>query len=143
MKITDEMIEVANRAVIEKRGYKYPGLFTDEELRIGRENMKVALEAAFAAVPAEPVAWRHRISGTEKWGVSIEGDHVLRNARRFAEQYPENAEIEPLYAAPSAPAVVVKPLEWREILTHGGRMLSASSHGLDWRIRPAGVGRRK
>jgi len=55
MKITDEMIEVANRAVIEKRGYKYPGLFTDEELRIGRENMKVALEAAFAAVPAEPV----------------------------------------------------------------------------------------
>lgn len=44
--VTEKMIEAACKAVIEKSGYVWPNGFSDEEKSVGRENMRVALEAA-------------------------------------------------------------------------------------------------
>lgn len=53
--VTDEMVEKAANAIAEKRGYAWPGTFDAEEIKIGRENMRAALEAALSA--AEPVSF--------------------------------------------------------------------------------------
>lgn len=49
MQISDEMVEKAANAIAEKRGYVWPGTFDAEEIKIGRENMRAALEAALSA----------------------------------------------------------------------------------------------
>ncbi|PZU22451.1 MAG: hypothetical protein DI589_11185 [Shinella sp.] len=66
------------------------------------DSARAALEAALSASDAEPVAFRHRLTGAPMWFLSNEGDPSLNNARLFCKNFPGKAEIEPLYAAPFA-----------------------------------------
>lgn len=81
----------------------------------------------------DPVAYRWKYKGSEEWGgVDMKTPTITQNSL---------FDVEPLYPASAlASAMKVKPLEWHECQTHGGRMLIASSLGEQWRIRPAGVG---
>ncbi|XHE14386.1 hypothetical protein PCC82_06530 [Agrobacterium deltaense] len=48
MQISDVMVELACKAVTDRRGFVWPDEFTDEEKTIGRENMRAALEAVLS-----------------------------------------------------------------------------------------------
>lgn len=114
--ITDEMVEAAAGAYWfevygkhRKQPCKWPDDVYGNSQVLFRDGCHAALEAAFAAMPKpEPVAWRHRLVGAPQWFVSNEGDPSLANARCFGKNFPGKVEIEPLYAAPPAPAVSVK-----------------------------------
>ena len=54
--VTDDMIEAACAAIMKLRGYRWPSSCDDEEQRIARENITVALAAAIATPPAPQVA---------------------------------------------------------------------------------------
>lgn len=61
--ITDEMIEAGCAAIVEARGYVWPNGFDDDEIKTGRENMRLALEAALLA---QRSAVREEIDGLRR-----------------------------------------------------------------------------
>ncbi len=100
--VTDEMVEKAANAIAEKRGCAWPGTFDAEEINIGRENMRAALEAALSA--AEPVACEYAHDNGD-------GTYSPTYARWPLPQHIKphgDMPVKLFYAAPPAPSVVVK-----------------------------------
>lgn len=79
------------------------GIFSNYSSDTSFAEHVVALHNAALSTDAEPVAWRYRAKGDEEW----------RDAT-LVEPSKDHKHIvsEPLYAAPPAPAVAVKALEW-------------------------------
>lgn len=101
--VSDEMVELACKAVTERRGFVWPNEFSDDEKNIGRENMRAALEAALSS-EAEPVVEIVEAASPiarEVLGCDIKALVDLRTL-------PVGTK---LYAAPPAPAVAVKALQ--------------------------------
>lgn len=48
MQVTDETVELGCKAIADQRGYVWPDEFSDDEKKIGRENMRAALTAALS-----------------------------------------------------------------------------------------------
>lgn len=64
--ITDEMVELGCAAISQKRGYDWPSSWDEEELRIGRENMRAALSAALSVetrAKVKPLEWTAEDNG--------------------------------------------------------------------------------
>lgn len=121
--VTDEMVEKAANAIAEKRGYAWPGTFDAEEIKIGRENMRAALEAALSA--GEPTRWmweERRYAESDIW------DDMYDDEPPAPHKYVRN--VRPLYAAPPAPSVVVKQLQWDE----DGDNLKARMGDREWML---------
>ena len=52
--LIDEMVELACKAITERRGFVWPDEFSEDEKQTGRENMRAALSAALEV--EQPVA---------------------------------------------------------------------------------------
>ncbi len=95
------------------------------------EAIRDALEAALST-DAEPVVH-------EDFKALFEECQLARDEIGFLGSVPDcirYLDAEAKAAPPPAPSVAVKVLEWHEINTHGGRKISARSHGLEWRLDP-------
>lgn len=84
-------------------------------LRVSHRHVKRLTELAVSAlvdVPAvesEPVAWRHRLLGTQEWHVSNNTERDMKSARDFDQAFPGKLELEPLYASPVRSALAPAP----------------------------------
>ncbi|WCA57816.1 hypothetical protein G6M16_008930 [Agrobacterium tumefaciens] len=125
--VTDEMVEKAANAIAEKRGYVWPGAFDAEEIKIGRENMRAALEAALSA--AEPDELYNADALMNDGGdnrqtaaeevltyllIEVVGapDDVPYSANRAGALIEERLKQQP------APPLAVKALEWKQTVDY-------------------------
>lgn len=106
--VTDEMVEKAANAIAEKCGYVWPGNFDAEEIKIGRENMRAALEAALSA--AEPVPTKLRMIVSHATMGQTDGEGLSTNDICVKITALRNELFK--RAQSTAPSVAVKALEW-------------------------------
>lgn len=89
-RVTDEMVELACKAITEKRGFVWPDEFSEDEKQTGRENIRAALSAALSIEQTQPAAhlvWRQYLRAADDvedyYEVARPGDKCVDGSEPF------------------------------------------------------------